>query len=69
MAGSQRVQSTVWLLTFLKMSFFCIQQKKETHSGLERLEGEEVMTEFSFLGELSLEQVIFLLIIAQILEI
>ncbi len=33
--------------------FFCIQQKKETHTGLEQLDR---MTEFSFLGELSQNQ-------------
>ncbi len=31
---------------------FCVQQKKETRTGLEQLEGEEIMTEF--LGELFL---------------
>jgi len=37
----------------LQNIFFCVQQKKETHTGLEQPEGEEMMTEFSFLGELS----------------
>ncbi len=31
---------------------FCVQQKKEMHTGLEQLEGEQMMTELSFLGEL-----------------
>jgi len=34
--------------------FFCVQQKKETPTGYSQHEGEYVMTEFSFLGELSL---------------
>ncbi len=29
-----------------------LQQKKEMHTGLEQLEGEQMMTELSFLGEL-----------------
>ncbi len=32
----------------------CVSQKKEMHAGLELQEGEYVMTEFSFWGELSL---------------
>ncbi len=35
---------------FLKNIFFCVQQKKETHTGLEQLEDEYI----SFLGELFL---------------
>jgi len=31
-----------------------VQQKKETHTSLQQLEGEEMMTEFSFLGGVSL---------------
>jgi len=31
-----------------------VQQKKEIHSGLEQLDVEHMMTEFKFLGELSL---------------
>ncbi len=38
-----------------KCLVFCVQQKKETHTGLEQLEDEETMTGFSFLGQLSLE--------------
>jgi len=34
----------------LQNIFFSVQQKKETHTGLERHEGELPMTEFSFLG-------------------
>ncbi len=34
--------------------FFCVQQKKETHTGLEQLKREYMMTGFSFLDELSL---------------
>ncbi len=39
---------------FLQNIFLCVQQNKEIQTGLELLEGEEMMTEFSFLGELSL---------------
>jgi len=38
----------------LQNILFCAQQKRETHTGLEQHEGEKMMTEFSFLGELSL---------------
>jgi len=41
----QWVLSTVW---------FCVQQKRETHTDLEELEVEKPMTKLSFLGELSL---------------
>jgi len=34
--------------------FLCVQQYKEIYTGLEQPEGEEMITEFSFLGELSL---------------
>jgi len=34
--------------------FLCVNQKKETHTGLQQLEGELMMTEFSFLGGVSL---------------
>ncbi len=34
--------------------FHCVQQNKDIHTGLEILEGELMMTEFSFLGELFL---------------
>ncbi len=40
--------------SILQNSIFCAQQKKEDHTGLEQHEDEEMMTEFSFLGELSL---------------
>jgi len=33
--GSQWCQTTVWF-----QSFLCVQQKKETHTGLQQLEGE-----------------------------
>jgi len=36
----------------LQNIFFCVPQK--TGTGLKQLEGEEMMTEFSFFGELSL---------------
>jgi len=37
-----------------KYLLLCLaEQKKEIHTGLEHLEGEQMMTEFSFLGELS----------------
>jgi len=29
--------STVWLSTIFKISSFCVQQKKEIHTGLEKL--------------------------------
>ncbi len=32
----------------------CVQQNKDIHTGLEILEGEYMMTELSFLGELPL---------------
>ncbi len=35
----------------LENIFFCSQQKKETHTGLEQLEGERMITEFSLSGE------------------
>jgi len=34
--------------------FLCVQQKKETHTGFKQLEGDLMMTEFSFLGGVSL---------------
>ncbi len=39
--------------SILQNIFFCVQQKKETHTGLGQLEGE-----FSFLDELSLSLII-----------
>ncbi len=45
--GSQWLLSVVWLPTFFK-TLFCAQQNKETHIGLEQLEGERMMTELSF---------------------
>jgi len=42
------------LLTNILQNIFCVQQNKEIHTGLEQLEGEYMMKEFSFLGELSL---------------
>ncbi len=38
----------------LQNIFLCVQQNKDIYTGLELLEGEQMMTEFSFLGELSL---------------
>ncbi len=34
--------------------FFCVKQKKETHTVLEQLAGEEIIKKKSFLGELYL---------------
>ncbi len=42
------------ITNFLQNISLCVQQNKEIHTGLELLEGEKMMTEFSFLGELSL---------------
>ncbi len=42
------------LTNFLQNIFLCFRQNKEIHTGLELLEGEEMMTQFPFLGELSL---------------
>ncbi len=39
--------------SILQNIFFCVQQKKETHK---QVEGEKIMTEFSFLIELSLSR-------------
>ncbi len=39
---------------FLQNIFLCVQQNKHIHTGLELLEDEQLMTEFTFLGELSL---------------
>lgn len=44
----------VWLPAFFKNIFFCVPQKKKMHTGLDRDEGEQMMTEFSSLGELAL---------------
>jgi len=38
----------------LQNIFLCVQQKKETHTGLQQLEDEKMMTEFSFLSGVSL---------------
>jgi len=38
----------------LQNILLCVQQKKETHTDLEQLEGEQMMTELSFLGGVSL---------------
>jgi len=46
----------------LQNIFLCIQQKKEwTHWGLLQIEGEQRMTEFSFLGGVSLYFLLFLI--------
>ncbi len=43
-----------WLITSLLQNIlFYVQHKKEAHTGLERLEGEQMMTKSSYLGELS----------------
>ncbi len=42
------------ITNFLQNIFLCVQQNKHIHTGLEILESEEMMTELSFLGELSL---------------
>jgi len=53
-ARQKKKGSIKCLFTYiLQKFFFCVQLKKETHTGLEQLEGEEMMTEFKFLGELS----------------
>lgn len=38
----------------ISLNIFDVPQKKESLSGLEQHEGETVMTEYAFLGELSL---------------
>ncbi len=38
----------------LQNIFLCVRQNKHIDTGLELLEGELMMTEFSFFGELSL---------------
>jgi len=42
--GAQRLLVT----DVLQNIYVCVQQKKETHSGLKHLEGEYMMTEFDF---------------------
>ncbi len=42
------------LSNFIKNIFICVPKMNEGLTGLERHEGELLMTEFSFLGELSL---------------
>jgi len=39
----------------LQNIFFCVQQTKEIHTGSKQLEGEQMMTEFSFTNSLSLK--------------
>ncbi len=50
------METRICLVTkILQNIFVCIWQKKEIHTGLEQLEGEKIMIEFSlFWGELSL---------------
>lgn len=43
----------------LKNIFFCVEQRKETHTDLEQLGGEPILTELSFWGELLLYCSIF----------
>jgi len=38
--GSQWGPSTLWLPISLQNIFFCVQNKKETHTGLEQLEAK-----------------------------
>ncbi len=40
------------LPTFLIICYFVLSSSKETHTGLEDLEGALLMTSFAFLGEL-----------------
>ncbi len=47
--GSHWEPESVWLHYYKYV--MCVQQKKETHTGLEQLEGEQMMTEFSFSSE------------------
>ncbi len=42
------VPKTAWLQTYQNI-FLCVRQNKEIHTGLELLEGDSMMTEFSFL--------------------
>ncbi len=49
---------------FLQNIFLCVRQNKDIHTGLELLEGEKMMTRFSFLGELSLYLRIMCILIA-----
>ncbi len=42
------------LNNILQNIFFCVQQKKCIHTGLETLLSEQMMTAFSFLDELAL---------------
>ncbi len=42
------------LKTNLQNILFCVQREEETHTVLEQLEDEKMMTEFSLLGEISL---------------
>ncbi len=42
------------ITNILQNTFFCVQQKKETQTGLEQLKGEQKITEYSFLDELFL---------------
>ncbi len=37
----------------LQNIFLCVQQNKDIHTGLDLLEGEKMITELSFLGEVS----------------
>ncbi len=46
--GSQWCPKTAWLQTYQNI-FLCDRQNKEIHTGLELLEGDSMMTEFSFL--------------------
>ncbi len=40
----------------LQNNLFCFERKKEIHIGLENLESEQMMTEFSFLDELFIKE-------------
>ncbi len=41
-------QQLFWFVKNFHNIFFCVQHKKETYTGLERHEGEQMMTTFSF---------------------
>jgi len=44
--------STVWFTNILQNILFCVQQNKETHIDMEKYEGEKIMNDLKFLGNL-----------------
>ncbi len=44
--GSQWGPTTIWFFWILQNIFFCVQHKKETYTGLERHDGDLMMTIF-----------------------